>query len=45
MNADTSIDFNSSGYAAQLLSIIKNIDIFVSKNPNQQSVFYVGKNY
>ena len=38
MNADTSIDFNSSGYAAQLLSIFKNIDYFCIKNQNQPSV-------
>ena len=43
MNADTSIDFNSSGYAAQLLSIFKNIDYFCIKESKSTECILCGK--
>ena len=44
MNTYTAVDFNSSGYTASYLLCSEISYIFVSKNPNQQIVFYVGKN-
>ena len=43
MNADTTIDFNSSGYAAQLLSIFKNIDYFCIKESKSTECILCGK--
>ena len=43
MNADTSIDFNPSGYAAQLLSIFKNIDYFCIKESKSTECILCGK--
>ena len=45
MNTYTAVDFNSSGYTASYLLCSEISYIFLSKNPNQQSIFYVGKKY
>ena len=45
MNVDTSIDFNSFGYAAQLLSIFKNIDYFCIKESKSTDCILCRKKY
>ena len=43
MNADTSIDFNSSGYAAQLFSIFRNIEYFCILESKSTECILCGK--
>ena len=43
MNADTAIDFNSSGYAAQLFSMFRNVLYFCIKESKSTECILCGK--
>ena len=45
MNADTTIDFNSSGYDAQLFSMFRNMVYFCIKESKSTECILCGKKY